>query len=173
MKFRNSSNRSTFRRGSRPIALTLILSTMATAALWPSSAFADCVKSFERFKVCPEDLPPVPDFALLCADGCYLFHPDDERAARFNATRVKLIPELTVKLEEFERVAVELRSQRDQAIRAYKDVVGVAGNLAAENDALVNALGEAPDFTTVVVVVVGGFAVGLAVGAIAVAFLSP
>lgn len=54
------------------------------------------MKSHENFKVCPEDLPDSPDFQLLCKDGCYLFHPEDELMARVNKEKVKLIPKLRV-----------------------------------------------------------------------------
>lgn len=64
--------------------------------------------------MCPDELPDVPDFKLLCADGCYLFHPDDERAARMNAERVLFLPTLKRSLEKLEALTVDLTAQRDE-----------------------------------------------------------
>lgn len=59
--------------------------------------------------ICPVHLPQIPEFQLVCEDGCYLFHPIAAKDAKINADKVKLIPDLQAERDE-------ALTQRDGAI---------------------------------------------------------
>lgn len=144
MQERNSNTLTSKRKkvGRRLSAAILIL----TLALSHANVYANCKPEPDSFKVCAEELPRNPNFALLCRNGCFLFHPEDEREARFNKERVKLIPELTANIAELERIGVDLKGQRDRAlldVETFKDLFSEAEN---ENARLKRELDEAYSF---------------------------
>ena len=106
-------------------------------ALFPASAFAaDCKSDPSSFRVCPNELPPIPDYQLLCEAGCYLFDPADEREARFNRDRVLEIPKLKLAIERLTGAAQEARDQRDLALEDAATFRGLAERTLADNERL-------------------------------------
>lgn len=84
--------------------------------------------------MCPENLPDVPSVQLLCEDGCYLFHPDTERAARFDALRARevdrIADEFHLTVGILESTILSTRAQRDQE----RFAVSVARDLLAQKN---------------------------------------
>lgn len=69
-----------------------------------------CKPDLAKGKICPDLFPDTPEWAgirQVCASGCYLLHPEDERQARFNKERVALIPDLQADLDEFRHIATK------------------------------------------------------------------
>lgn len=88
------------------------------------------MQDLAKFRVCPENLPDVPDVQLLCEGGCYLFHPDTERAARFDALRARevdrIADEFHLTVGILESTILSTRAQRDQerfAVSAARDLL--------------------------------------------------
>lgn len=92
------------------------------------------MQDLAKFRVCPENLPDVPDVQLLCEDGCYLFHPDTERAARFDALRARevdrIADEFHLTVGILESTILSTRAQRDQE----RFAVSVARDLLAQKN---------------------------------------
>ena len=118
----------------------------------PATAFAaSCESDPNKFRVCPEELPPIPEYKLLCEAGCYLFDPADEREARFNRDRAAEIPGLKLSLERLEGAAIEIKSQRDLALTDVVTFRSLSERTLGENARLELALENSYTFADVAV----------------------
>ena len=96
-RFARSWKQSTIARTTFAAALLAI--QLATAS---PNAWADCQPNEAKGRICPDQLPPIPSWRLVCAAGCFLFHPDDATEHELNRERVKLIPRLQASAERFD-----------------------------------------------------------------------
>ena len=159
------------------LKLLLVLVTVAAPlVLSPWIAYADCVSNATRFKVCPDDLPDLPNYKLLCSEGCFLFHPSDEIAARFNKARVALIPGLELKADRLAFSVIRVQSERDRAIvdaGTYQAVI--KDGLLRERD-LKRDLDKAYSTGDIALALSAGMGAGMftaVVAGLVLAFLSP
>lgn len=142
-------------------------------ALSPATAYADCKADEDSFKFCPEDLPDLPDVKLLCGKGCFLFHPDDEREARFNKERAELIPKLELALETLQKLNVVVEGQRDRFKHDVGKFRALAEEAISENASLATDLDKAPTKSDMIFSFLAGVAGGvvLAIGGAVVVLL--
>lgn len=121
--------------------------------------------------MCVEDLPPVPNYAILCRDGCYLFHPKDELRARFDHERAGLVDDLTLQVETFEELLAEATEQRDRTAQDLETFKVLNRGLADRQSELIAAVDAGFSWSELIVAVLTGAAAGAVVTvAVAAAF---
>lgn len=127
-----------------------------------------CESNPKAFKFCPKDLPNVPGVKLLCAKGCFLFHPDDKLKSEKNLERVKLIPPLQLKFSNLETSFVEAQSQRARALKDVETFRGMAEGALEAQKRLQGQLDGRPTEGDVVISFLGGVGGGavLTIGAV-------
>jgi hypothetical protein len=87
-----------------------------------------CETKVNQGFICPDDLPEdILEWKIVCADGCFLNHPDHQRklesSFRLAEDRLELLEkkkqesiELLALNERFEKSLVEVSDQRDRAL---------------------------------------------------------
>lgn len=120
--------------------------TILTLVAPSQTVSAQCKSDPSKGFICPDDLPQQPswsDARKVCQEGCYLFHPDDEREFRYNRERVALIPDLRLAIDEFSAIGENSLKMVSEAVEDKNLLIGKYTTCLSSQESLSLRLDEA------------------------------